>query len=121
MSSRDTPTPTRNKKIGKNRAPIRDDLCTRRSTLSVRLCLRNFCVQFLDNCYNTLMHNVHVGGPLLHCPKDDLCVPKHSPYAVFLAYLVSNHFFCHFGVFGFLSRSLTPIFHILIQNMQIIL
>ena len=41
----------------------------------------------------------------LYCPKDDLCVPKHSPYAVFLAYLVSNHFFCHFGVWIFVTFS----------------
>ena len=33
---------------------------TRRSTLSIRLYLRDFCLQFLDNCYNSLMRAVKV-------------------------------------------------------------
>ena len=45
-------------KIAKNRAPIKDVEVVRRSTLSIRLCLKEFCVQFLENCYNRLMSSV---------------------------------------------------------------
>lgn len=45
-------------KIAKNRAPIKDIEVVRRSTLSIRLCLKEFCVQFLENCYNLLMSAV---------------------------------------------------------------
>ncbi|XP_012938690.1 protein timeless homolog [Aplysia californica] len=49
------------KKISKNRAPIRTDNPTRRSTLSMRLSLKEFCVQFLVNAYNPLMRAVKDG------------------------------------------------------------
>uniref|UniRef100_A0A0L8FYM3 Timeless N-terminal domain-containing protein n=1 Tax=Octopus bimaculoides TaxID=37653 RepID=A0A0L8FYM3_OCTBM len=42
----------------KNRAPITQVDVVRRSTLSIRLCLKEFCVQFLENCYNPLMSAV---------------------------------------------------------------
>lgn len=45
-------------KISKNRAPIKQVDVVRRSTLSIRLCLKEFCVQFLENCYNPLMSAV---------------------------------------------------------------
>ena len=48
------------RKRPKNRRPIVDADVTRRSTLSIRLYLRDFCVQFLDNCYNPLMRAVKV-------------------------------------------------------------
>ncbi|BFZ22565.1 hypothetical protein BsWGS_25604 [Bradybaena similaris] len=46
------------KKISKNRAPIKTDSTKRRSTLSMRLSLQEFCVQFLVNAYNPLMRAV---------------------------------------------------------------
>ena len=49
-----------NRKRPKNRRPIIDTDMSRRSTLSIRLYLRDFCVQFLDNCYNPLMRAVKV-------------------------------------------------------------
>ncbi|KAK6175117.1 hypothetical protein SNE40_013642 [Patella caerulea] len=48
----------RNTRVSKNRQPIRDTEITRRSTLSIRLSLKEFCVQFLENCYNPLMFAV---------------------------------------------------------------
>lgn len=48
------------KKIAKNRQPIKDKDLVRRSTLSIRLGLKEFCVQFLENCYNPLMYAVKV-------------------------------------------------------------
>jgi len=34
----------------------------RRSTVPVRLILKDFCVEFLDNSYNSIMHTVKVKG-----------------------------------------------------------
>jgi timeless len=51
----------RPKKKSKNLKPITDSELIRRSTLSIRLFLKDFCVQFLENCYNPLMHSVKVG------------------------------------------------------------
>ena len=51
------------KKRPKNRAPITEVELTRRSTLSIRAFLREFCVQLLENCYNPLMYAVKV------CPQ----------------------------------------------------
>ncbi|XP_050412859.1 protein timeless homolog [Patella vulgata] len=48
----------RNTRVSKNRQPIKDTEFTRRSTLSIRLSLKEFCVQFLENCYNPLMFAV---------------------------------------------------------------
>ena len=48
------------KKKAKNRAPIKGQEVSRRSTLSIRLGLKEFCVQFLENCYNPLMYAVKV-------------------------------------------------------------
>ena len=48
------------RKRPKNRRPIVDADVARRSTLSIRLYLRDFCLQFLDNCYNPLMRAVKV-------------------------------------------------------------
>ena len=44
----------------KNRKPLTDQEFTRRSTLSIRLFLKEFCLGFLDNSYNTLMAAVKV-------------------------------------------------------------
>ena len=49
------------KKRAKNRMPMKDTSLIRRSTLSIRLFLKEFCELFLDNCYNPLMHAVKVG------------------------------------------------------------
>ncbi|XP_041372172.1 protein timeless homolog [Gigantopelta aegis] len=46
------------KKKAKNLAPIKDTEVHHRSTLSIRLCLKEFIVQFLENCYNPLMFAV---------------------------------------------------------------
>ncbi|XP_022340668.2 protein timeless homolog [Crassostrea virginica] len=46
------------KKRPKNRQPIKDQEVTRRSTLSIRLGLKEFCTQFLESCYNPLMYAV---------------------------------------------------------------
>jgi len=46
----------------KNRAPITGGDGTRRSTLSIRVCLKEFCIEFIKNCYNPLMRAVKVGG-----------------------------------------------------------
>ncbi|CAH1773613.1 unnamed protein product [Owenia fusiformis] len=48
----------RPKKRGKNRKPITEADLTRRSTLSIRMFLKDFCVNFLENCYNPLMYAV---------------------------------------------------------------
>ncbi|XP_029654177.1 protein timeless homolog [Octopus sinensis] len=48
----------KSRKTPKNRAPIKQVDVVRRSTLSIRLCLKEFCVQFLENCYNPLMSAV---------------------------------------------------------------
>lgn len=48
------------KKKAKNLQPIKDQEVFRRSTLSVRLGLKEFCIQFLENCYNPLMYAVKV-------------------------------------------------------------
>ena len=49
------------KKVAKNRAPIKsEDSTPRRSTLSMRLSLKEFCIQFLVNAYNPLMRAVKV-------------------------------------------------------------
>lgn len=48
------------RKRPRNRKPIIDAEVTRRSTLSIRVFLKEFCVQFLENCYNTIMHAIKV-------------------------------------------------------------
>ncbi|XP_048237661.1 protein timeless homolog isoform X2 [Haliotis rufescens] len=48
----------RPKKKPKNRQPIKDVEVKRRSTLSIRLSLKEFCIQFLENAYNPLMYAV---------------------------------------------------------------
>ncbi|XP_068081977.1 protein timeless homolog [Anabrus simplex] len=42
----------------KNRLPMKDGSIERRSTLSIRLILKEFCIEFLNGAYNTLMHQV---------------------------------------------------------------
>ena len=49
------------KKKPKNRKPLTETEYTRRSTLSIRVFLKEFCIQFLENCYNPLMSAVKVG------------------------------------------------------------
>ncbi|XP_052253148.1 protein timeless homolog [Dreissena polymorpha] len=48
----------RPKKKAKNRKPLIDREVKRRSTLSIRLGLKELCIQFLENCYNHLMYAV---------------------------------------------------------------
>lgn len=45
-------------KIPKNRQPVKDKTRERHSAFSVRLFLKEFCIEFLNGAYNTLMHNV---------------------------------------------------------------
>ncbi|XP_071489964.1 protein timeless homolog [Diadema antillarum] len=42
----------------KNRLPMMDKDISRRSTLSIRLFLKDFCILLMDNCYNPLMNAV---------------------------------------------------------------
>jgi len=47
----------------KNRAPVKNDLDDSQhhhSALGIRLFLREFCLAFLDNCYNILMPRARV-------------------------------------------------------------
>lgn len=44
------------KKKAKNRMPLPSCDTTRRSTLSIRLMLKEFCLQLLNGAYNSLMH-----------------------------------------------------------------
>lgn len=46
------------KKKAKNRIPLPSCDVTRRSTLSIRLMLKEFCLQLLNGAYNSLMHIV---------------------------------------------------------------
>lgn len=50
-------------KVPKNRLPVQESSSFRRSTFSIRLLLKDFCVEFLNAGYNRLMHNVR--GKLL--------------------------------------------------------
>jgi len=75
------------RKRPKNRRPIIDADMTRRSTLSIRLYLRDFCLQFLDNCYNPLMRSVKVRRSL-SLPRSQLaCVM--SQLLMFVYHLLS--------------------------------
>ena len=69
-------TNKRRTKRAKNRKAITAEELKRKSTLSIRLFLKEFCVQFLVNCYNPLMHSVKVGHEdvvtLTHWPPRDL-------------------------------------------------
>ena len=47
----------------KNRAPVKNDIDDSKhhhSALGIRLFLREFCLAFLDNCYNILMPRARV-------------------------------------------------------------
>lgn len=46
----------------KHRQAAQELSAQRRSALSVRLFLRDFCSEFLENCYNRLMGYVKVGA-----------------------------------------------------------
>lgn len=45
-------------KVPKNRQPVKDKTRERQSAFSVRLFLKEFCIEFLNGAYNALMHNV---------------------------------------------------------------
>lgn len=45
-------------KTPKNRQPIKDKPIERHSAFSVRLFLKEFCIEFLNGAYNTMMHEV---------------------------------------------------------------
>jgi len=46
----------------KNRLPMKGTGLQRRSAFSIRLFLKEFCVEFLNGAYNTLMYHVKVSG-----------------------------------------------------------
>ncbi|RXG71731.1 Protein timeless-like protein [Armadillidium vulgare] len=48
----------RAKKTPKNRMPLKDCDVTRRSTLAIRLFLQEFCIEFLNGAFNSLMYIV---------------------------------------------------------------
>ena len=48
------------RRIPKRKQHARDSEAKRRSALNVRLFLREFCIDFLENCYNRLMYLVKV-------------------------------------------------------------
>ena len=50
------------RRVARNRVALRnrDTDVIRRSTLSIRTFLRDFCLQFLENCFNPLMNSVKV-------------------------------------------------------------
>ena len=45
-------------KTPKNRMPVQSSTFERRSAFSIRLFLKEFCVEFLNGAYNTLMYHV---------------------------------------------------------------
>ena len=50
-------------RLPKHRAPVKNDFDVSQhhhSALAIRLCLREFCLAFLDNCYNILMPRARV-------------------------------------------------------------
>lgn len=47
-------------KTPRNRLPMRDSGIERKSAFSVRLFLKEFCVEFLHGAYNMLMKHVRV-------------------------------------------------------------
>lgn len=51
-------TTKQQKKKAKNRLPLASSDGTRRSTLAIRLMLKEFCIEILNGAYNTLMHTV---------------------------------------------------------------
>jgi len=51
----------------KNRRPMKSEGSQRRSAFSIRLFLREFCVEFLNGAYNTLMYHVKVSGLVYAC------------------------------------------------------
>lgn len=46
------------RKVPKNRTPIVSGKDDQRSAFGVRLCLKEFCIEFLNGAYNTFMYNV---------------------------------------------------------------
>jgi timeless len=46
----------------KNRLPMKGEDLQRRSAYSIRLFLKNFCVEFVGGSYNALMYRVKVGA-----------------------------------------------------------
>jgi hypothetical protein len=49
-------------KTPKNRLPMKCEDLQRRSAFSIRLFLKEFCVEFLNGAYNTLMYHVKVSA-----------------------------------------------------------
>lgn len=49
------------RRVPKKKLQARDSEAKRRSALNVRLFLREFCIDFLDNCYNRIMYLVKEG------------------------------------------------------------
>ncbi|XP_022107896.1 protein timeless homolog [Acanthaster planci] len=74
------------KKKPKNRMPMKDTSLTRRSTLSIRLFLKEFCVLFIENCYN----------PLIHAVKDHI-MHQHAQEHDDSFYLWAMRFFMEFS------------------------
>lgn len=55
------------RRVPKRKQMAQDSESRRRSALNVRLFLREFCIDFLENCYNRLMYLVKVKRQLPHC------------------------------------------------------
>lgn len=47
-------------KTPKNRMPMQSDNTERRSAFSVRVIMKEFCIEFLNGAYNSLMHYIRV-------------------------------------------------------------
>lgn len=61
------------RRVPKRKQAARDTETHRRSVLNVRLFLREFCVDFLENCYNGLLYLVKVAT-----------IPSKNNFLVFL-------------------------------------
>ncbi|XP_064594960.1 protein timeless homolog [Liolophura sinensis] len=100
------------KKQPKNRQAIKDVELVRRSTLSIRLALKDFCVQFLENCYN----------PLMRAVKDSL-VREHTQEHDETYYMWAMRFFMEFcrvhsGKVELVSETMSvPTFHYIYTNL----
>lgn len=58
-------------KTPKNRLPIKSYTSERRSAFSIRLFLKEFCIEFLNASYNTMMHQVKMKLDRTGAQKND--------------------------------------------------
>lgn len=73
------------RRVPKRKQMAQDSESQRRSALNVRLLLREFCIDFLENCYNRLMYLVKVNKTTSTSMKlKCLCLDEFSPsYTLF--------------------------------------